>query len=73
MYVSAVVYMLMKKSLNYSISNAEDDKLLPEERQKKNVLLVLRARNSQAIHYTSLWGGKKTSLLNCAPRYSPIS
>lgn len=32
--VVAVVYMLMKKSLNYSISNAEDDILLPEERQK---------------------------------------
>lgn len=31
----AVVYMLMKKSLNYSFSSAEDDKLLPEGRQKK--------------------------------------
>lgn len=52
-----VVYMLMKKSLNYSISKAEDDKLLPKGRQKKkNVLMDLRVRNSQAIHYTSLWG-----------------
>lgn len=48
-----------EKSLNYSISNAEDDKLLPEGRQKKNVLMDLRVRNSQAIHYTSLWGYKR--------------
>lgn len=35
---SAVLYTLMKKALNYSISNAEDDKLLPKGRQKKKAL-----------------------------------
>ncbi len=44
-----------EKALNYSISSAEDDKLLPKGRPK-HVLMDPRVRNSRAIRYTSPWG-----------------